>query len=141
MLRRLFRLRGVLAFLLSSFEHRCAGSSDCGGGLAFLLSSLEHRCTGSSDCGGVLEYIESMCIEAHLETHVYDLYIPTHLGLEEYNNYSLHYPSPRRSGPERIRCSGKTVAAQSPTFIPYSELVHNNSKTDHSQTYLSGSPL
>jgi len=45
----LFRLRGVLAFL---------------------LSSLEHRCAGSSDCGGVLEYIEPMCIEAHLEAHV-----------------------------------------------------------------------
>jgi len=39
--------------------------------LAFLLSSLEHRCAGSSDCGGgVLEYIELMCIEAHLEAHV-----------------------------------------------------------------------
>ena len=25
-----------------------------GGVLAFLLSSLEHRCAGSSDCGGVL---------------------------------------------------------------------------------------
>ena len=48
--------------------------------LAFLLSSLEHRCAGSSDCGGVLEYIEPMCIEAH----VYVLYIPTLLGLEEY---------------------------------------------------------
>jgi len=24
-----------------------------------------------------------MCIEAHLEAHVYVLYIPTHLGLEE----------------------------------------------------------
>jgi len=35
----------------------------------------------------VLEYIEPMCIEAHLEAHleahVLDLYIPTHLGLEE----------------------------------------------------------
>ena len=61
---------GVLAFLLSSFEHRCAGSSDCGGVLAFLLSSLEHHCAGSSDCRGVLEYIEPMCIEAHLEAHV-----------------------------------------------------------------------
>jgi len=34
-----------------------------------------------------LEYIEPMCIEAHLEAHleahVLDLYIPTHLGLEE----------------------------------------------------------
>jgi len=38
--------------------------------LAFLLSSLEHRCAGSSDCGGVLEYIEPMSIEAHLEAHV-----------------------------------------------------------------------
>ena len=35
----------------------------------------------------MLEYIEPMCIEAHLEAHVYVLYIPTHLGLEEYNNY------------------------------------------------------
>ena len=52
-----------------------------------MLSSLEHRCAGSSDCGGVLEYIEPMCIEAHLEAHVYVRYIPTHLGLEEYNNY------------------------------------------------------
>jgi len=32
----------------------------------------------------VLEYIEPMCIEAQLEAHIYDLYIPTHLGLEEY---------------------------------------------------------
>ena len=32
-----------------------------------------------------------MCIEANLEAHVYDLYIPTHLGLEEYTNYSRHY--------------------------------------------------
>ena len=56
--------------------------------LAFLLSSLEHRCAGSSDCGGVLEYIEPMCIEAHLEAHVLDLYIPTHLGLDEQRNYS-----------------------------------------------------
>ena len=39
----------------------------------------------------VLEYIEPMCIEAHLEAHVYDLYIPTHLGLEEYTDYSRHY--------------------------------------------------
>ena len=31
-----------------------------GGVLAFLLSSLEHRCAGNSDCGGVLEYIEPM---------------------------------------------------------------------------------
>ena len=30
------------------------------GVLAFLLSCLEHRCAGSSDCGGVLEYIEPM---------------------------------------------------------------------------------
>ena len=30
------------------------------GVLAFLLSSLEHRCTGSSDCGRVLVYIEPM---------------------------------------------------------------------------------
>ena len=28
--------------------------------LAFLLSSLEHRCAGSSDCGGVLVYIEPL---------------------------------------------------------------------------------
>jgi len=28
--------------------------------LAFLLSSLEHRYAGSSDCGGVLVYIEPM---------------------------------------------------------------------------------
>ena len=39
----------------------------------------------------LLEYIELMCIEAHLEAHVLDLYIPTHLGLEEYTNYSRHY--------------------------------------------------
>ena len=39
----------------------------------------------------VLEYIEPMCIEAHLEAHVLDLYIPTHLGLEEYSNNSRHY--------------------------------------------------
>ena len=39
----------------------------------------------------VLEYIEPMCIEAHLEAHVLDLYISTHLGLEEYTNNSLHY--------------------------------------------------
>jgi hypothetical protein len=38
----------------------------------------------------VLEYIEPMCIEAHLEAHVLDLYIPTHLGLEEYSNNSRH---------------------------------------------------
>jgi len=31
----------------------------------------------------VLEYIEPICIKAHLEAHVLDLYIPTHLGLEE----------------------------------------------------------
>ena len=60
--------------------------------LAFLLSSLEHRCAGSSDCGEVLEYIEPMCIEAHLEAHVLDLYIPTHLGLEEYSNISRQTP-------------------------------------------------
>ena len=77
--------------ILSSLEHRCVGCSDCGGVLAFLLSSLEHRCAGSSDCGGVLEYIELICIKAHLEAHVLELYIPTHLGLEEYTNYSRHY--------------------------------------------------
>ena len=37
----------------------------------------------------VLEYIEPMCIEAHLEAHVQVLYIPTLLGLEEYKDYSL----------------------------------------------------
>ena len=56
----------ICTLFLSSLEHRCIGSSDCGGMLAFLLSSLEHRCAGSSDCGGVLEYIEPMCIEAHV---------------------------------------------------------------------------
>ena len=82
---------GYLPFctlILSSLEHRCVGCSDCR--VAFLLSSLEHRCAGSSDCGGVLEYIEPMCVEAHLEAHVLDLYIPTHLGLEEVSNNSRH---------------------------------------------------
>ena len=37
----------------------------------------------------MLEYIEPMCIEAHLEAHVQVLYIPTLLGLEEYKHYSL----------------------------------------------------
>jgi len=72
-------LYSTCTLFLSSLEHRGAGCSDCGGVLPFLLSSLEHRCAGSLDCGGVLEYIEPMCIEAH----VLDLYIPTHLGLEE----------------------------------------------------------
>ena len=31
----------------------------------------------------LLEYIEPICIKAHLEAHVLELYIPTHLGLEE----------------------------------------------------------
>ena len=35
----------------------------------FFLSSLEHRCDGSSDCGGCW-CILSPCIEAHLEAHV-----------------------------------------------------------------------
>ena len=30
----------------------------------------------------LLEYIEPICIKAHLEAHVLELYIPTHLGLE-----------------------------------------------------------
>ena len=59
-------LYSIFTLFLSSLEHRCIGSSDCEGVLAFLLSSLEHRCVGSSDCGGVLEYIEPMCIEAHV---------------------------------------------------------------------------
>ena len=37
----------------------------------------------------LLVYIEPMCIEAHLEVHVYELCIPTLLGLEEYIHYSL----------------------------------------------------
>ena len=37
----------------------------------------------------MLEYIEPICIKAHLEAHVLDLYIPTHLGLEEYTNYPV----------------------------------------------------
>ena len=73
---------GYLPFVLSSCPvlNTAASVVQTAGVLAFLLSSLEHRCAGSSDCGGVLEYIEPMCIEAHLEA----LYIPTLLGLEEY---------------------------------------------------------
>ena len=37
----------------------------------------------------LLEYIEPICIKAHLEAHVLDLYIPTHLGLEEETNYPV----------------------------------------------------
>ena len=83
---------GYLPFVLSSCPVLNTATSvvQTAGVLAFLLSSLEHRCAGSSDCEGVLEYIELMCIEAHLETHVLDLYIPTHLGLEEYSDYSRH---------------------------------------------------
>ena len=57
-------------FVLSSCPVRTDAGEGLRGVLAFLLSSLEHRCAGSSDCGGVLVYIEPMCIEAHLEANV-----------------------------------------------------------------------
>ena len=47
--------------------------------LAFLLSSLEHRYAGSSDCGGVLVYIEPMYRDPCIGTIYHTL-----LGLEEY---------------------------------------------------------
>jgi len=58
------------------------------GSLPFVLSSGPVLNTAVSvvQTAGVLVYIEPMCIEAH----VYDLYIHTLLGLEEYTYYSLH---------------------------------------------------
>ena len=52
-----------------------------------MLHPGDHAIIQNGACYLLLEYIEPMCIEAHLEAHVYVLYIPTHLGLEEYNNY------------------------------------------------------
>ena len=72
----------------------------------------------------VLEYIEPMCIEAHLEAHVYDLYIPTLLGLEEYINYSLLHGifclgfSPTSQGSRRRRQPWPAVGAAPPGRLP-----------------------
>ena len=66
-------VEGCLPFVLFSclvLNTAATVVQTAGGVLAFLLSSLEHRCAGSSDCGRVLVYIEPMCIEAHLEAHV-----------------------------------------------------------------------
>ena len=53
---------GYLPFVLSFCPvlNTAASVVQTAGVLAFLLSNLEHRCAGSSDCGGVLEYIEPM---------------------------------------------------------------------------------
>ena len=68
----------------------------------------------------MLEYIELMCIEAHLEAHVYVLYILTHLGLEEYNNY---YPPTLGTKPNLLKMKAQARAALTP-FVAAIERGH-----------------